>query len=348
MKMMKAMACLLALLMALLCMACAAPGSGATPSEVPAGEGEETAAADNSSIKVGLLCDVGGLGDESINDQAQAGMDSIKTKYGVQTQTAEPMEESEFLDMIQNFCDMDYNLIVCDAFSMADVLNQIAPKKTDKNFMILDTVVDQPNVMSFTYATHEGSFLAGVAAALKTKSNVVAFIGGMDIPTIQKFQVGYEEGVHYVNPDIQVIVKYIGSDNTAWNDPATAKSLTLDAIANGADVSYHAAGGSGLGMIEACVEKDIWAIGVNIDQAHLAPDNMLTSMLTRGDVAIEYATETLLNGGKISGHTVLNLETNGVGIVMNDFFTADEKAKIEQIRQKIIDGEIKVTDATAE
>lgn len=306
--------------------------------------GEANVLGDYSDIKVGLICTTGGLGDQSVNDQAQMGMERIAEEFGVQIQIAEPADESQILDMMQQFCEMDFDLIVCCAFSHEEALLQVAPQYPDINFMILDTIVDLPNVMSFTYATHEGSFLAGVAAAQKSETNVIGFVGGMNIPTIQKFETGFIEGAKYINPDIQVISKYIGTDASAWNDPATAKALTQDMITNGADVCYHAAGGSGLGMIEACVEEDIWAIGVNIDQAHLGPDNVLTSMLTRGDVAIFIATETLINGGEISGHVILDCSNDGVGLVMNDFFTDEEKQQIDEVKEKIISGEITVTN----
>lgn len=308
-----------------------------TDEAAPAGD-------DYSQYKVGLICDTAGLGDQSVNDQAQMGMDKIAKDFGVQIQTAEPADDSQILDMMQKFCEMDFDLVVCCAFSHEEALRQVAPEYPDVNFMILDTIVDIPNVMSFTYATHEGSYLAGVAAAQKTESNVIGFVGGMKIPTIEKYEVGFSEGMQSVNPDIQMIPKYIGTDGSAWNDPATAKSLTMDMIANGADVCFHAAGGSGLGMIEACEEENIWAIGVNIDQSHLAPENMLTSMLTRGDVAIYIATETMLNGGSVSGHTTLDCSNDGVGLVMNDFFTADEQQQLEDVKQQIISGEIVVTN----
>ena len=316
------------------------------PAESADSTGSTETSSDASNIKVGLICDTAGLGDQSVNDQAQSGMDMIAERFGVHIETAEPTDESQFIDMIQKFCDLDFDLIVCSAFSMEDALTQIAPNEPDTSFMILDTIVDLPNVMSFTYATHEGSFLAGVAAAQKTESNILGFVGGMSIPTIHKFEGGYIEGAQFINPDIQVISKYIGTDGSAWNDPATAKSLTLDIIANGGDVSYHAAGGSGLGMIEACQESGIWAIGVNIDQSHIAPETVLTSMLTRGDVAIVLATEKLINGEFEGGHVLLNCANDGVGIVINDFFTQDEKDELESIRQKIISGEIVVTDAS--
>ncbi len=163
------------------------------------------------------------------------------------------------------FCEEGYDLVVFNAFNQEEALRPVAPAYPDVNFMLLDTVVDDiSNVACFTYATHEVSFLAGVLAARKSITGVVGFIGGMEIPTIQKYQKGFEEGVAYVNAADTVIAKYVGNDNNAWSDPATAKSLTLDEIANVADVCFHAAGGSGLGMIEACNEKGVLLDCVNI------------------------------------------------------------------------------------
>jgi basic membrane protein A len=250
-----------------------------------------------------------------------------------------------YAEAAQKFCDEGYDLVIFNAFNQEEALRTVAPAYPDVNFMILDTIVDDiPNVACFTYATHEVSFLAGVLAARKSTTGVIGFIGGMEIPTIQKYQTGYEEGVAYVNPTASVIAKYVGNDNNAWSDPATAKSLTLDEIANGADVCFHAAGGSGLGMIEACNEKGVYSIGVNIDQSHLAPDTVLTSALTRGDVAIEMFVKSFIDGAVLTGHTTLDCANGGVGLVESSFFTDDDKAAIQDVTDKIISGEIVVTN----
>ena len=172
---------------------------------------------------------------------------------------------------------------------------------------------------------------------------IIGFIGGMEIPGIVRFQVGFEEGVHYVNPEAKVITKYIGNDNSAWSDPATAKSLAIDCINNGADVCYHAAGGSGIGMIEACTEKDVWAIGVNVDQAHLSPDRVLTSALTKGDQAIYLFTESYLNGSILKGLYDLDCSNDGVGLVDSEHLSEEAKEAVQQAKEKISNGEIKVT-----
>lgn len=331
----KLLALILALVMVLAVTAC---GGNASDTE-NTGDNEETPA-----IKVGLLLE-GSLGDESINDQAYEGLLKVAEDFGVETKYVECDDTSKYIDYLEGLVSAGFNVICCDSFNQEEALSEFAPQHPDVHFMILDTEVsDIDNVASFTYATHECSYLAGIAAAMKSESNVIGFIGGMQIPTIEKFQVGFEEGVHSVKPDATVIVKYIGNDNSAWNDPATAKTLTMDCISNGADVCYHAAGASGMGMIEACVEKGIWAIGVNIDQAHLAPENMLTSALTKGDRAVYLFTESCVNGTPLSGMTVLNCANEGVGVVESEFMTEDIMAAVNDAVAKIVNGELTVTN----
>lgn len=334
----KIFAMLLALAMMLALAAC---GSQNTGNDTPDG-GDEPAG--TPAVKVGLLLE-GSLGDESINDQAYEGLKKVAEDFGVETKYVECTDSSKYNDYLEGLVAGGYNVICCDSFNMEEALRAFAPQYPDVHFMILDTEVsDIDNVASFTYATHECSFLAGIAAAMKSESDVIGFIGGMQIPTIEKFQVGFEEGVHYVKPDAKVIVKYIGNDSSAWNDPATAKTLTLDCIANGADVCYHAAGASGMGMVEACVENNIWAIGVNIDQTHLAPKNMLTSALTKGDRAVYLFTESCINGTPMSGMTVLNCANDGVGVVASEFMTDDIMTAVNDAAAKIVSGELKVTN----
>ena len=298
---------------------------------------------DPSTIKVALLMD-GALGDQSVHDQAYAGLMQVQQEFGVQVNYVENVDTSKMIDAMQSFGDDGYDLVVCDTFIFADALEQVGPSYPDVKFMILDTNVDVANVTSFTYATHEVSFLAGIVAAMVNETDVIGFIGGMAIPSIEKYQVGYEEGVAYVNPNATVIPKYVGNDNTAWNDPATAKSLSLDIIANGADVLFQAAGASGMGMIEACVEKNVWAIGVNIDQTHLGPEHLLTSALTKGDRAIYLFVESYLKGALLTGFQTLNCANDGVSLVESKFFTDEIKAAVADATARIISGEIKVTN----
>lgn len=356
---MKRLICLflaLTLLAGLLCGCGKTEPPAATAAQVEEKATEKEASAESAekkenahakeTIKVALVIS-GTLGDESVHDQAYAGLMQVERELGAQVKAVECTDASMYVDTMQSLCDAGYQLICCDAFSLADALATVAPMYPDVHFMILDTVVDGSNVASFTYATHECSFLAGVAAAMKSESGVIGFIGGMEIPTIQKFQKGFEEGVAYINPDAKVIAKYVGSDASAWNDPATAKSLTMDEIASGADICYHAAGASGMGMIEACVESGIYAIGVNTNQEHLAPENMLTSAMTNGDRAIYLFVESSLNGVPMTGTMVLDCANDGVGVIDSKFFNDEIREKIAACTEQIISGDLKVTDVMA-
>ncbi|MDR1950274.1 MAG: BMP family ABC transporter substrate-binding protein [Spirochaetaceae bacterium] len=298
-----------------------------------------------SAVKAGLVIEPSGLGDKSVNDQAHDGLLRAESELGVEVRLMEPRDSSQFLDMNQRLADSGYEVIVNNAFSMADAVAQVADSYPNVQFVILDTVVDKPNVLSATYETHKGSFLAGVVAAMNSKSGIIGFVGGMKIPTIERFEVGYIEGAKYINPRITVISKYVGNDANAWSDAARGKALTEDLASNGADVVYHAAGGTGLGVIDGCASRGIWAIGVNIDQEHIAPNTVLTSMLTRGDNAVYQAIEARVRGKKLGTRLVMDLNNDGVGVVLSRHLSAEVKAKVEEVKQKIIAGEIAVTDA---
>jgi basic membrane protein A len=319
--------------------------AGVILSPLHAGGKKDNAANTPGKVMAGLVIEPSGLGDQSVNDQAYAGLQHAEKELGVEVKLMEPQDSSQFLDMNQKLVETGYQIIINDAFSMADAVTQVAERYPKVKFVILDTVVDKPNVISATYETHNGSFLAGVAAAMSSKSGVIGFVGGMKIPTIERFEGGYIDGAKWINPNITVISKYVGNDGSAFSDPATAKALTLDLGSNRADVVYQAAGGSGLGVINGCAELGIWAIGVNIDQEHIAPDTVLTSMLTRGDNAVFQAIKDFKEGKNTGNHLVMDLSNDGVGVVMSKHLSSETKAKIEEARKKIIAGEIKVTDA---
>jgi basic membrane protein A len=296
-------------------------------------------------VKAGLVIESSGLGDKSVNDQAYEGLLRAESQLKVEVKLMEPRDSSQFLDMNQLLADSGYQIVINNAFSMADAVTQVADAYPQVQFVILDTVVDKPNVISATYETHKGSFLAGVVAAMTSKSGIIGFVGGMKIPTIERFEVGYIEGAKYIKPGITVISKYVGNDANAWSDAARGKALTEDLASNGADVVYHAAGGTGLGVIDGCASRGIWAIGVNIDQEHIAPNTVLTSMLTRGDNAVFQAIEAQTQGVKLGNRLVMDLDNDGVGVVLSRHLSAEVKAKVEEVKRKIIAGEIVVTDA---
>jgi basic membrane protein A len=213
-------------------------------------------------------------------------------------------------------------------------------------FAIIDAVVDLPNVQSFVYREHEGSFLAGMAAAMASKSGQVGMVGGMDIPLVRKFACGYEQGAKYANPKVGVRISMIGSTPAAWTDPARGAELAKAQIAQGVDVVFSAAGTSGVGILQAAHDAGILAIGVDSNQNGLHPGTMLTSMVKRVDLAVLQAFH-----GVRPGVTVLGLKEGGVGLAMDEhnatLVTPAMRARLDAARADIVGGRLKVIDYTA-
>jgi basic membrane protein A and related proteins len=209
-------------------------------------------------------------------------------------------------------------------------------------------VVEQPNVQSVVFKEHEGSFLVGMAAAMASKTGKVGFVGGMDIPLIRNFAHGYEQGVKYVDPDAAVFVNMTGTTPAAWNDPAKGAELAQSQFDRGADVVYAAAGGTGLGVLQAAADSGKLSIGVDSNQNYLHPGSVLTSMLKRVDVAVYNAFKDAKEGDLKTGAQNLGLAEQGVGYALDeynrDLITPEMEAKLEEAKQKIISGELKVTD----
>jgi basic membrane protein A and related proteins len=212
-------------------------------------------------------------------------------------------------------------------------------------FAIIDAVVDLPNVQSFVYREHEGSFLAGMAAAMASQSGKVGFVGGMDVPLVRKFACGYEQGARHANPNVQVSTSLIGDTPAAWTDPARGAELTKAQVAQGVDVVFSAAGTSGLGIMQAARDARILAIGVDSNQNGLHPGTMLTSMVKRVDLAVLQAFT-----GVRPGVTALGLKEGGVDLAMDEhnakLVTAAMRARLDAARAEIVSGKLKVIDYT--
>lgn len=345
---MKKLICLLLVAaMLLCCVACGAKEESNEPQDSASESGtNEAGTTDGEAIKVGLISGLTGFGDLSMNDQAMEGCKRAEEDFGIELKTVEPKDTTQVLDMIQSFADDGYQIIICAVPDYDDILADVAPQYPDVNFLTIDSTFTLDNVMAVEYMTHEGSYLAGAAAAMKSETGVIGAVGGMDLVTISRFIDAYEQGAKAVNPDIECIVKYVGTDYNAWADTATAKSLTLDMIDNGADVVFQIAGGAGLGTIEACGERGVYAIGVNVDQEYIAPDTVMTSMLTAGENAIYEAIESYVKEGKkFTGIFTADLSNSCVDIVYSKHLTEEETKQLQDMRQQIIDGEIDVVDA---
>ena len=297
-------------------------------------------------LKVGVIFSVGGLGDESFNDATFRGLEEAEEEYGISFDYVEPGEIAEMEEHQRSFAEAGYDLIIAVGFLQESAMMEVAQDYPGTNFAIVDGIVDLPNVSSLTFKEHEGSFLVGVVAGMMTETNVVGFVGGMQVPLIEKFQVGFEEGVEYVNPQATVLVSYAGD----FGDPGKGKELALSQFERDADIIYHASGGTGVGVIEAAEENEFFAIGVDEDQDHLAPGYVLTSMLKRVDVAAYNIVQDLFYDQVESG--ILSFGVVDEGVATSDFtytrdlVPAEVFETLEDVKAKIIEGEILVTDPT--
>ncbi len=318
------------------------------------GEREGRAAGDGpdpSRIRVGLVLSVGGLGDKSFNDSAYEGLKRAEKELGIEGVYGQPEQMAEDEKYLRQYAVQGMDLVIAVGFLMKDALGQVSAEFPDSRFAIIDAVVDQPNVASLVFSEHEGSFLVGAIAGLKTKTGIIGFIGGMDIPLIHKFEVGYTEGAEYVRPGIEVLSAYAGSGPEAFHDPVKGKSLALSQFNRGADIIFQAAGSTGNGVIDAAVEKGLYAIGVDANQNYMAPGHVLTSMVKRVDVAVFEIIREVAGDRFSGGVHVYGLEVDGVGYSLDEhnegLLPEDVIARVESIKRDIIAGKIKVTDYTA-
>ncbi|WP_413813386.1 BMP family lipoprotein [Devosia sp. Root635] len=300
-----------------------------------------------------VIYDLGGKFDKSFNEAAYNGAEAWKTATGGTYLDLELQNDAQREQALRRFAGQGANPIVMAGFSWTAALTTVAPEFPDINFVVIDTVVDAPNVQSIIFDEHTGSFLVGALAALKSETGTVGFVGGMDVPLIHKFYCGYAQGAKAVNPDINLIENYTGTTPAAWNDPVTAGELTKAAIDAGADVIFAAAGGSGLGVLQAAKDAGKFSIGVDSNQNYLQPGSVLTSMLKRVDVAVETAlTEAADDATFKPGLTIMGLAQDGVGYALDDnnasLITDDMKAKVDELSAQIQSGAITVHDYTTD
>lgn len=300
-----------------------------------------------------IIYDLGGKFDKSFNEAAFNGAEAWKTATGGTYLDLELQNDAQREQALRRFAGQGANPIVMAGFSWTAALTAVAPEFPDVNFVVIDTVVDAPNVQSILFDEHTGSFLVGALAAMKSTTGTVGFVGGMDVPIIHKFYCGYAQGAKAVNPDIKLIENYTGTTPAAWNDPVTAGELAKAAVDAGADVIFAAAGGSGLGVLQAMKDAGKYSIGVDSNQNYLQPGSVLTSMLKRVDVAVQTAlTEAGDDATFKPGITILGLGNDGVGYAVDDnnkdLVTAEDIAALDDLKAKIIAGEIAVHDYTTD
>ena len=305
-------------------------------------------AVSESGFKAAIVTDTAGLGDQSFNDSANAGLEKAKTELGITGQVYETAQPSDYEPSLSQAPAQGSDLTFAIGFLMTDALQNVVDQNPDAKFAIVDSVVEADNVVSINFREEEGAFLVGAIAGLMTESNKVGFIGGLEVPLIQRFEVGFRAGVQSVNPDAEVLVTYAGD----FGDPGKGKEIALSQYAEGADVVFHAAGGTGLGLFQAAQEKGAgyWAIGVDSDQYNLAPDNTLTSMMKRVDVAVYETIQATKDGNFEAGSVVLGLKEDGVGLAPTTSNNTPQEIidQVDELRQMIIDGEFSVPSTEEE
>lgn len=330
----------------------AACGGDDDSSSTEAPAASEAPAEGTCDLVGGIAFDTGGRGDGTFNDSAAVGGERATSELGIEVKELEATVDEDRKANLELLAGDGAGVIVGVGFMFTDPMGEIAAANPEVTFGIVDSVVEAPNVRSLVFAEEQGSFLVGAAAALKSESGVIGFIGGQEIDLIKKFEAGYTAGAKYINPDITVNVKYLGpaGDNSAWGNVAGAKEIAAGWYAEGADIVYTAAGGSGAGTIEAAIEAGKWAIGVDSDQYLTAGSadaqaHILTSMVKRVDVAVFETMKAACEGDTEGGIKVFDLSNDGVGYATSGGYVDDIASQLDEIKAKIVAGEIEVPTA---
>jgi basic membrane protein A len=334
---------------------------------------QEMRAEEKGKVRVGIVFDIGGKDDRSFNAAAWVGVKCAETgkrpdgqpceegkkALGIVLRDVEPGNPVSIEPAMRAFAERGYDLIIGVGFAQAPIMDVVAKDYPGINFAIVDGASQLPNVASLVFKEHEGSYLVGVIAARESRTGTLGFIGGMDIGLIHRFAVGYEEGAKSVNPNVRVIVNYVGVTDTAWNNPGKGKELALAQIGKGADVIFTAAGNSGLGAFDAVEQQGrgpdgrarAFVIGVDSNQNGVKPGFVLTSMVKRVDNAVYQIVSDVVNHRFQGGFHVYGLAADGVGYAMDKnneaLIPPDVIQQAEAAKQKIISGRIQVTDAMA-
>jgi basic membrane protein A len=298
-----------------------------------------------------VVFDMGGKFDKSFNEAAYNGAERFKKETGIPYREFEVTGEAQREQALRNMARRGSQIVVAIGFGQASGVEKVAKEFPNVKFAIVDAVVDLPNVQSIVFKEHEGSFLVGMAAAMASKTGKIGFVGGMDIPLIRKFALGYEEGAKYVNPKIEVFQNMTGTTPAAWNDPTRGGELARSQFDRGADVVYAAAGATGLGVLQAAKDKGRLAIGVDSNQNYIHPGSILTSMVKRVDVAVFESFNTAKAGTWKPGVRILGVADDAVGYSLDQYnrslITPEMEKRLHQARADIVAGKIKVTDYMA-
>jgi basic membrane protein A and related proteins len=302
----------------------------------------------HAQLKIGLVLEKSGKDDKSFNASAYQGCKRAEKELGVQVKTVEAPDNSAYESLQRAFAEKKFDLIIAVGFHQQEATRKNAERFPDQKFILVDEDAKMKNVRSLMFEEHEGSYLVGALAALHSKSGKVGFIGGMDVPLIRRFQLGYEAGAKKINPKAQVLINYLGVTGEAWNNPPKAKELALDQYNRGAEVIFVAAGNSGSGVFDAAQAKGQLAIGVDSNQNWMKPGFVLTSMLKRIDEAVFDSIRQLKEGKFEPGLIRYGVKSKGVDYAVDEhnakLITDDDKKKVEALRAQIISGAIQVPD----
>jgi basic membrane protein A len=310
-------------------------GAGAAACSHPKG------IAQGGNVRLAMVTDTGGLGDQSFNDGAYRGLLNAKAELHADIAVLQSRSAADYQPNLTVLANKEYDEIFAVGFLMAQDLDEVASRFPSRNFAIIDAIVAEPNVASITFREQEGSFLAGVAAAYASKTKTIAFIGGVDIPLLRKFEAGFTAGAHQIDPSINVLVKYVGS----FDDPAAGKEIAGVLLSQSADIIYVAAGKAGLGAIDQIkTHPGTYAIGVDVDQDALAPGKILTSMVKRVDVGVLTVSRIAATGKVPHGHIELGLKQGAIGLTdfkyTRNVLTPAQFHEIDVLRSAIIAGKI--------
>ena len=295
-----------------------------------------------------IVYDFGGKFDRSFNQSASEGAERFKKETGIAFREFEITNAAQREQVMTQFARRGATIIVAVGFTQASAVEKVAREFPGVKFTIIDGAVDLPNVQSVNFREQESSFLCGMLAALASKTGRIGFIGGMDIPLIRKFALGYRAGAQYVNPSIEVFENMTGTTPAAWGDPTKGAELARSQFGRGADVIFHAAGATGIGVMQAARDEGRLSIGCDSNQNYLHPGGVLTSAVKRVDVAVYRAFMDARNGTWKAGPLLLGLAENGVDWALDEhnraLVTPAMEQRINQARADIISGKVKVPE----
>ena len=299
-------------------------------------------AAADDEFKIGLITDVGGVNDGSFNQSAWEGLEKAGEELGVEVNYLESATDADYQPNMETFVDEDYDLIISVGYMLADATREAAEANPDTKFAIIDdSSIDLPNFTSLMFTAEQASYLVGYVAGRTTKTNNIGFVVGMTNETMNQFGYGYCAGAIDANPDITV--QQFNANSFA--DSATGKTMANTAITNGADIVFQAAGATGLGVIEACQEAGVYAIGVDSDQSSIAPKTVLTSAMKRVDNAVYDAVQELIDDKLEGGVQTFDLAAGGVDIAPSQDLISDDVIKaVDEVKEKIISGDVVIPD----